>query len=756
MKLAAMIIDSTLVSFSSASCLGLITQHQSDPSYLDARYYGISPLKAAINANRIDLVLLLLHHGADPRHIDRLLSRLFRMSIGGCYRQISNVCEGVQAVGNNAHYFTKQFRQQLLAEWQAEYDGLYPERTTPDKRFAATCLRAFEHQLPLERSYLKHSSLFRPSLSELYDCAVTQTQSTSGLSLCAAVLPTTASRLALQAKNLRRRSLLERVHEHDEEDAKFEEQLTLLGAHYTGKFAALNQQLRTESLMLLFKAVKAAYDRVSESLSFQAMLATESKQSHNILVEAICSGYDDLIAQLAEWGFPLSRSHVDRDYVELAIANGCSAHSVSLLLDAIDSLDELYANGATPMHTAVRYNRQDIVSLLLKKDPKVTAKVNKHGQTPLSLAIECHHYEVGYYLCKLDWRLVCVDELLTSLSMQSGRITNTGFLSAYLKTLIEKNEYDQVKDVIMKYRTRLEQTVNEQVGYDYHAALLQLFANKSLLLPTIIKHNALPLLDYIEEIGCADALIAGAHLSVIEQLNHAEREDDCHSVRLQLDDKGIKTYRKIFEIGCRYLRKLSDTTEYIHWLAKFCDVEDFQDQFKAEFFAQDFLIREHIQADEADCDNASLRMTQLRSELLARDLPLFDEVEARERKSALALDTNFELYCSYRVAYEDNRTYPLMASSSRKVKDAINRFESAQTTETIPVAAAVFTAHRHRTHKQHHPLRTLCQKALSHLPHHHSPRLFNRHRRVCPATSAGAMSRQNSDSSLMPMQVLRG
>ena len=679
MGLANQIKHSQPSNFSPESCQRLIDKNSTDKSYINVKEDGVSPLEAAITANRPDLVLLLLYHRVKVTDIDHLLSRLFNIGFTDCYQSLIDVSEKVLKLGEDlTSYFTTAAKEQLLTQWRRNFSATFcgdPEFSERFKeRYAQACLLCLENGRSLAQNYRARPIAYHQQAIP-YQRASRRTEP-SGLTRFAAVSDRTVGPHTYKAQQTRQPRFLTMIHEYGPSEAEFERQLKQLSTMSEGDFSKKRRAIQLEIQKLLIAFVLVQFHHEHEVL--QALFVSDSSYKKPVLVHAILAGHDEVIALLAESGMPLSGFYAGTSYLDLAIVNGCGVETIKLLLDAVD-VATLHAEGSTPLHKTVMFNRDGVIAqLLLQKDPSLLSQPNDAGETPMLLAIRYHSYFVGYVLCK--HQKPPLDMLMTSLTMPYGYAYDNGMLKAYLRLLIERDDFDTFKFVLESYYKRLGKTTSRVTGCDSKATLLQLFDYGSPLVHVMIKNNALDFIRYVETIGGASKLCEDGYLKAASALGV----------------KGLVLRHELFNIGCRQLRKVGhdghcyDLSRYMEWLAKFCDKSEFEEVFYFEYQEQKVIIDAKIAEDEEYCHDALVRVKTLAQKISKLGLnpqELLEDVKLG--------DPNYKLKSDYQTAFSDSKSYPVLAEDSRRVYKAIQRMKLVRAAVEVPAAAREFRSHQH-------------------------------------------------------------
>ena len=280
---------------------------------------------------------MLLHFGAQPGDSDRLLSRLFEMTFTDCYGYLVYVFDQVLKQSIHSIFFSTSNKQKLYSQWKNAFNAAYPDDRRSAVKFAKICLLSLNNGR---------------SLIENYRCFFTDPW----------------------AKFL------------SKDNASFEAKLVEISQTYVGELDELRKKVQYELQTLLMKCVLF---HVTDA-SLVSLINQESKHDRPILVNAILSSHDEVIALLAEKGAPLCGGYVGTSYLDLAIANGCNIQSIRLLLNAIDSIDVLYKEGSAPLHKAILCNRHDVVTLLLEKYPPLIVQLNEYNELPMAVALRTY------------------------------------------------------------------------------------------------------------------------------------------------------------------------------------------------------------------------------------------------------------------------------------------------------------------------------------------------------------------------------
>lgn len=74
---------------------------------------------------------------------------------------------------------------------------------------------------------------------------------------------------------------------------------------------------------------------------------------------------------------------------------------MEIFLENGSDIDNLGADGYTPLHCAVEFEQLDMVKYLVERGAD-TKRANSDGSTPLELALNLKHREISDYLLNLD------------------------------------------------------------------------------------------------------------------------------------------------------------------------------------------------------------------------------------------------------------------------------------------------------------------------------------------------------------------
>ncbi len=616
---------------------------------------GTTPLAMAIKMDRPDIVVLLLHYGADISVVEDGLAKLIGMHMDGCYQAMIDVLQRLPEITEaiSLKLLTEHQLSFFISEQCAFYES-FCSSTLQSCMYADACVQVLETGQSLSCFF---PQLFNtePEMDPVFEREYRRRRSSPGSASKSPASPRDVR--AFRTEHFDEQS---DVHvEKDVVDCELEAEKrafiktvkTCLRESQT-KFSALRRDICNESaLVMVCMALK--------SLSSAKRL----EYLNRALAEAILNANNRLVTLLIENGADPSSVYHTQPCVHLAVANGCSTHVLALMLKKCDATP-LDTRGNTPLHTAAHTNRTDVVDLLVAYDRAMPFHKNVEGQSAVDMAAQKYSYLMGRQLLAFSQPESSYD-MIKSCSLVTCQL-DTGFFVAYLQDLIEKNMPATFFRMLTVYENHIasEPQASEP---DVRNALASLFCYRWGLLSSMLEYQRFAFLETLAECSFAT------------QINFQELFD-------QLDD--ALSQRFLFQLVSAQLRA-HDDFKYLDFLMRFQENPAYQT-----------LLFKEVEAHLTHIDNLNASLQKLIEQAYKPYQLRNASILSREKKGIpVAAHERFdaELYYSdYQIAVTCYSSAQCLLEWHAGYKSKLSQTDD-DVVKALPVFAAIRTVSSSRS-----------------------------------------------------------